>query len=45
MGRHYIGIEMTKKYYDKSLERVASIPETALVKIGEEEVSIPVWLT
>ena len=44
MGRHYIGIEMTKRYHETSLQRVNGVPITQMVKIGNEEVIIPEWM-
>lgn len=44
MGRHYIGIEMTKKYYETSLERLNGVPITQRIKVGKEEISVPEWM-
>ena len=45
MKRHYIGIEMSEKYYNKSLERLDKIPCTERIKIDGKEVDMPVWMT
>lgn len=42
MGRKYIGIEMTRKYYSRSVERLAGIPNVVLDKDGN---MIPEWMS
>lgn len=41
MNRHYIGIEMSKKYYEKSLQRLGMIPDLE-VKDGN---IVPKWMS
>lgn len=41
MGRRYIGIEMTKKYYSRSVERLANIPN---IVIGDNGQQTPEWM-
>ena len=46
LKRKYIGIEMSKKYYNTSLRRLGETPEISKVKTKDgEEVSVPDWIT
>jgi site-specific DNA-methyltransferase (adenine-specific) len=45
MKRHYIGIEMSEKYYNTSLERLAKIPSTERTEVDGKEVNVPAWMT
>jgi DNA modification methylase len=44
MKRHYIGMEMTKKYYKKSIERLFGTPYTESIEINGQKVEIPSWI-
>lgn len=45
MNRRYIGIEMTDKYYNKSLERINGVPCTERININGNEVEVPQWMS
>jgi site-specific DNA-methyltransferase (adenine-specific) len=45
MNRHYIGFEMSKKYWERSKERLSEIPTTKKVEIEGRVVTIPDWLS
>jgi site-specific DNA-methyltransferase (adenine-specific) len=44
MKRRYIGFEMSQKYYDKSLSRLAEIPRIIETIIDGKKVDLPDWL-
>lgn len=44
MKRHYIGIEMTKKYYERSIERLSGVPCTERMKVDDKDVEVPSWM-
>jgi DNA modification methylase len=45
MNRRYIGIEMTEKYYNRSLERINGIPCTERINVNGNEIEVPQWMS
>lgn len=44
MKRHYIGIEMTEKYYNKSIERLEGTATIEKINVDGEEIEVPNWM-
>jgi len=44
MNRHYIGFEMSKKYYETSLQRLGDIPTMKKMEVDGKIVDVPDWL-
>lgn len=45
LRRKFIGIEMSKKYYETSLRRLGETPEMVVKKDGNKEMVLPDWMT
>ena len=44
MNRHYIGFEMSEKYHNTAIERLAEIPTMKKIEIEGKMVEVPDWL-
>lgn len=44
MNRHYIGIEMSAKYYNRSLERIGMVPKFEKIQVEGKEEEVPNWM-